>query len=208
MDAAQQKAAIQALLDKLEPAQRAAFQAVLDREQLAAQRMAAFSEREYGPLGITTDEILSHESDDKKGSVLGALLYRLGQKAESRGESSLSEVERRLCAVHGLDGEVNNGGFHQYLWNSTGDEAEVALAGLKDMGATAAAAALERAMAEFPGGKPPADRERRQEAMDEIESRSNPVWDSCDDEFYNCEEDIGALCLAYASKNRAEIILP
>ncbi|MEW6304801.1 MAG: DMP19 family protein [Verrucomicrobiota bacterium] len=186
----------------------ALIQAMLEQAQVAAQRMAAYAEREYGPLGSTTDEILSHENDDKKGNVLGALFYRIGLKAESRGESSLTETERRLCAAHGLDGEVNNGGFDQYFFNSTGDAAETALAGLKDMGATAAAALLERAMAVFPGGKPPVDRERRQEEMEKIESRSKPVWDQCDREFYDCKEDISELCLAYARKKRAEIVLP
>jgi len=170
--------------------------------------MAAWAQREYGPLGSTTDEILSHESDDKKGNVLGALFYRIGQKAESRGQNSLTETERQLCAAHGLEGEVMNGGFDQYFFNSTGNEAEIALAGLKAMGATAAAALLERAMAVFPDGQPPSDRQRRLEAMTKMESRSKPVWDQCDREFYDCKEDIGALCLAYAKKKRAEIVLP
>lgn len=188
--------------------QKALIQAMLDQAEVVAQRMAAYAQREYGPLGSTTDEILSHESDDKKGNVLGALFYRIGQKAESRGESSLTETERRLCAAHGLDGEINNGGFDQYFWNSTGNDAEVALAGLKDMGAVAAATLLERAMAVFPSGKPPADRQRRHEEMKKMESQSKPVWDQCDREFYDCKEDIDALCLAYAKKKRAEIVLP
>jgi hypothetical protein len=188
--------------------QNALIQAMRAQAEMAAQRMAAYALREYGPLGSTTEEILSHENDDKRRNVLGALFYRIGQKAESRGEGSLTETERRLCAAHGLDGEVNNGGFDQYFWNSTGNDAEAALAGLKDMGATAAAALLERAMAVFPGGKPPADRERRQEEMKQMESRSKPVWDQCDREYYDCKEDIDELCLAYAKKKRAEIILP
>lgn len=187
--------------------QKAAMQALLDQAQAAGQSMAAFAEREYGPMGSTTDEILSHESD-KKGNLLGALCYRIGQKAESRGESSLTETERRLCAAYWLEGQVMNGGFDQYFFNSSGNGSEVALAGLKDMGATAAAALLERAMAVFPDGKPPTDRQRRQEAMDRMESRSKPVWNKCDSEFYDQKEDIGELCLQYAKKKRAEIILP
>jgi|GEM_PF-1410906 len=186
----------------------ALIQAMVEQARVAAQRMAVHAQQEYGPLGSTTDEILSHENDDMRRNVLGALFYRIGQKAESRGESSLTETERRLCAAHGLDGEVNNGGFDQYFFNSTGDSAEVALAGLKDMGAVAVAALLERAMAVFPDSKPPADRERRHELMQEMESRSKPVWDQCDSEFYDCKEDIDALCLAYAKKKRAEIVLP
>jgi hypothetical protein len=191
----------------MEPTPKTPMQAWAAQQQAALQRMAAMAEKEYGPLGSTTDEILSHENDDQKGSVLGALFYRIGQKAGARGGNSLTGTERRLCAARGFDGEVNNGGFDQYFFNSTGDDAELALAALQDMGATAAAALLERAMAVFPGGKPPTDREKRWEAMKEMESRSKPVWEKCDSEFYNCKENIDALCLAYAKKKRTEIVL-
>ena len=184
------------------------IQALVDQARTAGESMADFAEKEYGPLGITTDEILSHESDNKKGNVLGALCYRIGQKAGTRGESSLSDTERRLCAAYWLEGEVMNGGFHQYFFNSTGNDSDASLAGLKEMGATAAAALLERAMAVFPGGEPPADRLKRTEAMDKIVSQSKAVWDKCDSEFYNRKEDTYELCLAYAKNKRAEIILP
>jgi len=76
------------------------------------------------------------------------------------------------------------------------------------MGAVGAAALLERAMAVFPGGKPPADRFKRQELMDQIASQSKPIWSKCDDEFYELKESISDLSLAYARKNRADIVLP
>jgi hypothetical protein len=192
----------------MEPKPKTPLQALIAQQQAALQRMAALAEQEYGPLGNTTDEILSHENDDHKGSVLRALFYRIGQKAEARGTNSLTGTERRLCAAHGFDGEINNGGFDQYFFNSTGDDAEVALAALQDMGATAAAALLERAMAVFPGGKPPADRVQRQAAMQQMESQSKLVWEKCDNEFYKCKENIDAPCLAYAMKKRADIVLP
>jgi hypothetical protein len=162
--------------------------------------LASFAEKEYGPLGTTTEEIFSHE--DSK--VLGALNYRIGQKPETR----ITETERRLIAVYWLDGEVHNGGFDQYFFNSAGNDSEAALAGLKEMGASGAAALLEQAMAVFAGGKAPADRQRRQQAMEKIRTQSKPVWDRCDNEFYELKEDLGQLTLAYAKKKKAEIILP
>ena len=76
------------------------------------------------------------------------------------------------------------------------------------MGAVGATALLERAMAPFPGGKPPADRSKRQEVMDQIAPQSKPVWKKCDDEFYQLKENLSDLSLAYAKKNRVEIVLP
>jgi hypothetical protein len=172
-----------------------------------AQRTKKFDddfEKQYGVMGKTTEEILGHENATNAFTVLGALHYRMGQKDESR----LTDTERRLLAAYWVDAEVNNGGFDQYLFNSAGDNAEAALAGLKDMGAVGAARLLKQAMAVFPGGKPPADRCKRQEVMEQIGSQSMPVWSKCDDEFYKLTEQLSDLALAYAKKNRADIVLP
>ncbi len=168
----------------------------------------AWFEKEYGSFGKTTGEILSHDGSNEVSKVLGALQYRIGQKADAHGERSLTDTERKLLAANEVGAEVNNGGFDQYFFNSSGDSAESALAGLKEMGASGAASLLDRAMAVFPGGKPPADRFKRQDAMEQIASQSKPVWEKCDSEFYKLTESITDLSLAYAKKNKAEIVLP
>jgi hypothetical protein len=173
-----------------------------------AKKFDDYFEKQYAALGKTTEEILGHENATNSFTVLGALHWRIGQKAEARGERSLTDTERRLLAAYWVEAEVNNGGFDQYFFNSAGDNAEAALAGLKEMGAAGAATLLEQAMAVFPGGKPPADRFKRQEVMQQIEAQSKPVWEKCDTEFYKPKESISDLSLAYAKKKRAEIILP
>jgi len=173
-----------------------------------ASKADDYFEKQYGAPGKTTDKILSHEDTNSTYKVLGALHYRIGQKAEARGERILTDTERRLLAAYWVEAEVNNGGFDQYFFNSAGDNAEAALSGLKEMGADGAAALLERAMAVFPGGKPPADRFKRQEVMEQIAGQSKPVWEKCDSEFYKLTESISDLSLAYAKKKRAEIVLP
>jgi hypothetical protein len=110
--------------------------------------------------------------------------------------------------VYWLDGEVHNGGFDQYFFNSAGNVSEAALAGLEEMGAVGAVSLLERAMGVFPGGTPPADRQRRRQTMDKIRKKSKSVWSQCDDEFYELKEDLGQLALAYAKKKKTEIVLP
>jgi len=173
-----------------------------------ARKVDDWFEKQYGALGKTTEEILSHESTTNAFEVLGALHWRIGQKADARGESSLTDTERKLLAAYWLEAEVNNGGFDQYFFNSAGDNAEAALAGLKEMGASGAAALLERAMAVFPGGKPPPDRFKRQDAMEKVANQSKPVWDKCVDEFYKLKESISDLSLTYAKQKRTEIVLP
>jgi hypothetical protein len=175
-------------------------QALLDEAQQNSAGLEAFAEKEYGPLGTTTDEIFRHEDSE----ILGALNYRIGQKEEAR----ITQTERRLIAVFWLWGEVYNGGFDQYFFNSSGNDWEAALEGLKEMGVLGAAALLERAAAAFPGGKPPADRQQRVQAMVKVRKQSEGVWEQCDTEFYALKEDLSDLMLAYAKQKRGEIILP
>jgi hypothetical protein len=172
------------------------------------EKLAAGARNEYSPLGTTTDEILSHENDAKKPDVLGALLWRLGQKTKKRGWDNLNDTERRLIAVDAMNGEVLDGGFKQYFSTGLGSDAPVALAGLKEMGATGLAEIMARALGQFPGNQPPPDYKQRNAVMDKIEATATPVWQKCDDAFYGQKEDLNALELAYAKKKRTDIVLP
>ncbi|MFN0069785.1 MAG: DMP19 family protein [Limisphaerales bacterium] len=173
-----------------------------------AKRMNDWYEKQYGAFGKTAEAILSHDNGTNGFLLLGALHYRIEQKAKARGEDSLTDTERRLLAAFWVEAEVNNGGFDQYFFNSAGNNAETALAGLKEMDAVGAAALLERAMTVFPSGKPPADRFKRQEVMQQIAEMSEPLWDQCDKEFYNLKENVSQLAFAYAKKKKVEIVLP
>src|SRR5688572_26236711 len=94
-------------------------------------RYAAMLEREYGPLGRNTEQILAKEKTHEAVTVVGALIYRIRAKPVER----LSLVEKKLLAVYGLKEEVDNGGFNQYFGGPLADGAPMALQGLRDMGA-------------------------------------------------------------------------
>jgi hypothetical protein len=167
-------------------------------------RYAAMLENEYGPLGKTTQEILGREPTHEAATVVGALVYRLRAKPVER----LSVIEKRLLAVYGLKEEVDNGGFDQYFNGVVGDGAAVALQGLRDMQAVQLLKSMQKALAVFPASKPPAEQARRVKAIAPIKRRALAVWGVCDDEFYLREEKLADLALAYAKKNRAQIVLP
>jgi hypothetical protein len=65
--------------------------------------------------------------------------WRLWQRLIERvlnpsvGFEALSEPERIVIAVRVLEDEVNNGGFHQYFFNSSADYFGYAVRGLKEM---------------------------------------------------------------------------
>ncbi len=167
-------------------------------------RYAAMIEAEYGPLGKTTDAILSHEKDREAATVVGALVYRLRAKPLER----LSLVEKKLLAVYGLKEEVDNGGFSQYFTGPLGDGSASALQGFREMGSAPLLKTMQKALAVFPASKPPADQTRRVKLIDTIKRRANGVWSVCDEEFYLREDGLADLALAYVKKNRAQIKVP
>lgn len=186
----------------------ALFLVSCSKQSEQSQKIEDYLEKQYGALGKTTEEILSHEAATNRFTVLGALEWRISQKADARGDNSLTDTERRLLAAAQVDGEVKNGGFNQYFFNSSGDNADVALAGLNDIGAIGAAGLLERAMAVFPGRKWPKAVSARRDLMEQIASQSKSVWDKCDHEFYMLKEDVNDLLLGYAKKKKSDIVLP
>jgi uncharacterized protein DUF4375 len=167
-----------------------------------------WNEQQYGSFGKTVNEILSHQTNTNAEDILEALHYRITQKKEVRGEKSLTDTERKILAVDWLKEEVDNGGFDQYFMNSYGDDAQAALAGLKEIGDTNRASLLEYAIAVFPTSQPPTSQDKRQTIMERIAKQSKPVWDRCDSEFYALTNNLTDLTIAYAKKKKSEIILP
>lgn len=167
-------------------------------------RYAAMVEAEYGPLGKTTDAILSHEKDREPATVVGALVYRLRAKPLER----LSLVEKKLLAVYGLKEEVDNGGFSQYFSGPVGDGWAHALQGFREMGSAQLLKTMQKALAVFPASKPSADQTKRVKLIDTIRRRATGVWSACDEEFYLREDGLADVALAYVKKNRAQITIP
>jgi len=106
--------------------------------------------------------------------------------------AALSADERFYFVVGRLKGEVNNGGFEQYFYNSAGDNYHEALAGLELLGAYHAADLLKRAaVLAFDGEAPPADWDERRRAI--VMEDENTPWSSAisdlDDIFYDANSD-------------------
>jgi hypothetical protein len=102
---------------------------------------------------------------------------------------------RRL--VNELEAEVNNGGFDQYFFNSSGDNASAAIEALEAIGARKTAEILRTACARFPGGMPPADRNARQALLLEVVSPDSDAFEQVDEAFYAYEEDLSRLAASY-----------
>ena len=101
-------------------------------------------------------------------------------------------AEEVVDLVTELEDEVNNGGFHQYFNNSSGDHAVETVLALHAIGARAMANIMKRAMARFPEDGPPKDREARVDILWEVFPGTHE-FDDLDNEFF-AYPDVYPLC--------------
>ena len=118
--------------------------------------------------------------------------------------SLLSDGEKVVLFIENLEREVNNGGFSQFFWNSSGDYAQETLAALKSIGANKTAEIVSKAFSVWPNGNIPSDRVARQNTLETIEDKSVETWNICDDTFYEYEDDISSLLFIFVKANLNE----
>jgi len=143
--------------------------------------------KNYSPLGMSVDEILNQNdvSNDRK---FESLFYRIDLKPSMNhkpGYESFTDTERKIREIWIVFGEVGNGGFDQYFCNSSGDCAEIVLAGLKEIGADDAAVIMLRAMSIFPDGDPFGD---EGQLLEELAYDSYHLLEECDKEFIGLQD--------------------
>ena len=114
---------------------------------------------------------------------------------------NLNEEEKNFLYIEILEAEINNGGFDQYFFNSSGDYAIEALEALKKIGAFKTAKIVEEAYSYFPENPIPKNNEKRREILENIDEQTSEKWTQLEDKFYLYEENIGGLVLDYVRKN-------
>jgi hypothetical protein len=111
----------------------------------------------------------------------------------------LDEVDKVLVTIWSLEGDVNNGGFDQYYFNSSGDLAFYAPTALRNIGAHHMAKITDDANKLFGPQGPAGNRDEREaqlHAIVPIGSESNP-WDELDQAFYSYPDDVSTLLTAF-----------
>src|SRR5258705_3440499 len=74
----------------------------------------------------------------------------------------LTGSQKNFYFNQNLEREINNGGFNQFFFNSSGDFAHETMSSLRIIGATKTAHILQQAIDQFPSSKVPQDRLQRQ----------------------------------------------
>ncbi len=97
---------------------------------------------------------------------------RLGQRYEEVGFGELSEPEQHFVALEALAGDTLNGSLGQYLFNSSGDLALIAIDALDSLGEKEASSQLRSVITTlWPAGYP-TDRSERYQKISEMEEET------------------------------------
>lgn len=137
--------------------------------------------------------------------VMVAMCNRL-TKQSNYGENmeALTEEERVFYIATEVECEVNNGGFEQFFYESSGKFANDAVEALRTIGAENMAFFTEKALKAV-GGKLPADTaERIQFLKETINDEIREVFEECDRAFEGDPDDFNAIAYNYLLKNEIQ----
>lgn len=117
----------------------------------------------------------------------------------------LTPPQKNFYLNQQFEREINNGGFEQFFFNSTGDYAHETIRSLTVIGAAHAAKLLTEAINEFPDSTVFKETETRRKIMLELWPDSdNGIWQELDDLFYEYKDDLNTLNLSYVAAHRAK----
>ena len=115
----------------------------------------------------------------------------------------LGETDRVIVAVWALDGEVNNGGFEQFYFNSSGDYAYFVPSALNLINANQTAEIVQEANQEFGPQGPSRNRDDRQELLELLSADEDErLFDSYDKRFYSCHDNLDVLLTEFVSARK------
>lgn len=121
--------------------------------------------------------------------------------ARFNGENfaQLDEVDKILVTIWGLEADVNNGGFDQYYFNGSGDQASYAANALQAIGAHKMADIVSNANNLFGPDGPSKDGSVRQSQLFQIAPNDGAPspWENIDRAFYEYPDDIATLLTSY-----------
>ncbi|MBN2302471.1 MAG: DMP19 family protein [Lentisphaerae bacterium] len=152
------------------------------------------------PSAQTIDEALGMETTKSLIAINGLIQKKLG----TQNYSVLSHSELVVLAIDWLQSDVNNGGYHQYFYNSYSDLAQEAVNGLREIGANRMAEITEKACSIFPDSNVPKDRNERQTLLEKAGEKGETILRKLDDEFFKYPDNINALLIEYIKKHKAE----
>ncbi len=122
---------------------------------------------------------------------------------------TLNEEQRILYITQALEMEVNNGGFAQFFFNSSGMFANELVSSFEKIGAIKTAEICKKAISIY-GDKVPTDRDEREDIItpddEKEEERIEEILNECDDAFFEYEDDLVELNYQFIINNKESFL--
>jgi hypothetical protein len=117
-------------------------------------------------------------------------------KADMDRFPELEDAARHIYAIGLLQGEVCDGGFSQYFWNTDGQLAAATLEILRRIGAKECSSLLHRAIKLY-GPPPTDDLDEWYDRLEKAESEHEATLEELDGGFYESIDDLPVLVMNY-----------
>jgi hypothetical protein len=137
------------------------------------------------------EKVMKMEREDLIVMEIDNYLNKKSNYGEEMGK--LNSSQKTLVIIGNLEREINNGGFNQFYWNSSGNYANETVESLKKIGAEKLAEIVNKANSEFPNGIVPKKREKRIKILNLIQEKSAENWNELDFKFYRPNEKTGKM---------------
>jgi len=150
------------------------------------------------------DKILK---SDRKDMIVIEIDNYLNQKCEY-GEKieKLNSSQQTFLFIKNLEREINNGGFNQFYFNSSGDYSQETVNALFEIGANKTAEIVKKANSEFENGTIPKNSIERRNKLELIKEKSEENWNKCDSQFYEFQDNLAELLIVFVTKNKQDFI--
>lgn len=119
---------------------------------------------------------------------------------------SLPKPQQAIYIIWLLEGEVNNGGFNQYYYNSSGQFARLAPDALKLVGATQFATLTQAANEMYTKEKQRITKHQDGTSEGFSKSYDNNPLEKFDDQFYKLKEPLGELQITFIRNNKEAFV--
>ncbi|MBQ7986375.1 MAG: DUF4375 domain-containing protein [Clostridia bacterium] len=147
--------------------------------------------------------------EEKEDFVIEMTQY-IAEKCEYGDKMEiLNEEQRVLYIIQLLEMEVNNGGFAQFFFNSSGEFANELVSSFEKIGAIKTAEICKKAISVY-GDEVPTDRDEREDIIspddEKEEERIEEILNECDDAFFEYEENLVELNYQFIISNKASFL--
>ena len=158
------------------------------------------SDKWFDYAGQTTDELLALSADYRIDSLVLAFEQGIQQKVDA----PISEEERVVLAIEGLEREVNNGGYSQFFLNSSNEFVDVIESALRAIGCPETADITRDALAalRLPGVPTAGAAEQAVMAGDPVITEA---LSACDDRYFSGSEAIADRLFEWIQAHRQAI---